>query len=263
MSLKKIKLLVSYDGTDFCGWQKQKDYNRGPKRPSIQETLENALINIFQEPISVSASGRTDAGVHALGQVCHFETTKKMPQDLCWALKSQLPSSIVVKQAWLAPKKFHSTLSATRKTYRYFIWNNQRPSALLTRYSWWVRKPLDIKALENLSQVLIGEHDFSSFQSQGTPVPHTIRTIYQIQWSYKSPSLIEFRIVGSGFLKQMVRNIVGTLVDSHLKNKDSLFIENILKAHDRKKAGLTAPPQGLFLLKVYYPKALDRSCLKI
>lgn len=262
--MPKIKLLISYDGTDFCGWQKQKlTSTRKVDAPSVQATLESALAKIFNEKISATASGRTDAGVHALAQVVHFSTEKKTPKDLCWAVKRFLPSSIVIKQAWLAPDHFHATTSATHKTYRYWIWNHPRETALLGRYSWWVRRPLDINYLNEISRALVKTQDFKSFQSTGTPLPHTIRTIYHASWTQKNNSLLEFKITGSGFLKQMVRNIVGTEVDLFFKNQEVSSMERILKETDRTKAGVSAPPQGLFLSRVYYPPELDKMCSRI
>lgn len=260
---KKIKLLVSYDGTDFCGWQKQKEHKHGPDKPSLQETIEKALSQILNEPIDLCASGRTDAGVHALAQIAHFETSKALPKDLCWAIKSLLPNSIAVRQAWIAPEEFHSTLSAVRKTYRYWVWNSPRPSALLSRYSHWVRFPLDLDYLNEQAQYLVKNQDFKSFQSVGTPVQTTVREVYKARWTHRKGSLVQFEITGSGFLKQMVRNIVGTQLDLCTKGQPVEKIDEILKALDRRKAGTTAPPQGLFLYRVYYPRSLDIKCRQI
>lgn len=262
--MTKIRLLVSYDGTDYCGWQRQKPHKHASPKPSIQETLEKALSQIFNEPISLSGSGRTDSGVHALGQVCHFETSRTtFPKDLCWALKSFLPSSVAVKDACIAPEDFHATLSATHKTYKYWVWNSERPSALLARYSNWIRSPLDLDYLNQQAALLIGEKDFKSFQSVGTEVQHTVRQIYSAEWKQRKGSLIEFRITGSGFLKQMVRNIVGTQLDLMQKRRPIEQIEQILEYKDRQKAGPAAPPQGLFLSRVYYPQDLDKRCRQI
>lgn len=263
MEKKKIKLLISYDGTDYCGWQKQKDHEFAPDKPSLQETIEKALEKIFQQSISLCASGRTDAGVHAAAQVAHFEVEKPIPKDLCWALKGTLPSSISAKAAWIAPEEFHSTLSAEKKTYRFLIWNHSRPTALMARYTWWIRFPLDLGFMNECSKYLISKQDFASFQSVGTPVQHTVREIFKAEWSLKKPNLIQFEVTGSGFLKQMVRNIVGTIVDLNIKNQAPEQILSILQAMDRKKAGPAAPPQGLFLTKVYYPKDLDNRCRQI
>lgn len=261
--MQKIKLIVSYDGTDFCGWQKQKDHAHGPDKPSLQETMEKALQKIFNHEMDISASGRTDAGVHALAQVVHFSTDRKLPQDLCWALRSYLPPSIVVKSAWAAPKEFHSTLSATHKTYRYWVWNAQRPSALLARYSNWVRTPLDLQYLNTQAHFLKKNQDFKSFQSVGTPVKTTVREVFEAKWVERRKNLVEFQITGNGFLKQMVRNIAGTQLDLFLKGHPIEKIEEILAARDRQQALTTAPPQGLFLSRVYYPRILDNKCRQI
>lgn len=260
---QKIKLRISYDGTDYCGWQKQKEHKHGPEKPSLQETIEKALSRIFNEKINLCASGRTDAGVHALAQIAHFETTRKLPKDLCWALKSLLPQSIAVQTAWLAPSQFHSTLSATHKTYRYWIYNHQRSTALLSRYTHWVRQPLDLDYLNTQARYLVQEQDFKSFQSVGTPVLHTVRRIDKARWSQRKNHIIQFEITGNGFLKQMVRNIVGTQLDLCLKGQAIEKIEEIINARDRTKAGTTAPPQGLFLYRVYYPSDLDNECRQI
>lgn len=261
--MARYRLLVSYDGTDYCGWQKQKDHEHGPDLPSLQETLERALGSILNHQVDLCASGRTDAGVHALGQVCHFESDRQMPRDLCWALKSKLPSSISAKSLWLAPDDFHATISAEQKTYRYWIWNHARPTALLSRYSWWIRQPLRLDYLNEVAQQLIGEKDFASFRSVGTPVKHTIRRIDRAVWRQRHPGLVEFSITGGGFMKQMVRNIVGTQVEMDMRGRDVEMLSNIINLKDRTKAGVTAPAQGLFLVNVRYPKALDNGCRQI
>lgn len=259
----KIKFLVSYDGTDYCGWQKQKEHKHGPDKPSLQETIEKALSKLFNEQIDLCASGRTDAGVHAVAQVAHFETSRPLPKDFCWAMRSLLPQEIVIKKAWIAPDEFHSTLSAERKTYRYWVWNSQRPTALLGRYSHWVRNPLDLDYLNKQARFLVKEQDFKSFQSVGTPVLTTVRTVHQARWTRRRGNLVQFEITGSGFLKQMVRNIVGTQLDLFTKGQPIEKIEEILQSRDRRRAGTTAPPQGLFLYRVYYPTDLDIRCRQI
>lgn len=259
----RIKLLLSYDGTDYCGWQKQKEHKHASEKPNLQETVEKALGKIFNEPIKLSASGRTDAGVHALAQIAHFDTKRQLPKDLCWALKAKLPLDIVAKKAWVAPDEFHSTLSAEKKTYRYWVWNNQRPTALLNRYSYWVRKPLDLDFLNNCSKYMIGQKDFKSFQSVGTELKHTVRTIYRAEWTVRKNGMVQFEISGNGFLKQMVRNVVGTQIDLLLQGKTPEKMLEIIAVEDRKKAGSAAPPQGLFLYKVYYPNQLDNRCRQI
>lgn len=256
-------MIVSYDGTDFCGWQKQKKHKHASEKPNVQETIEIALSKLFKTEVGLNASGRTDAGVHALGQVCHFDIEKPLPKDLCWALKAFLPSSIAARAAWIAPDDFHSTLSATHKTYRYWIWNSPRPTALLTRYTHWVRSPLDLDYLNEQAKYLEKEQDFKSFQSAGTEVAHTIRQVLRAQWRQRKGAIVEFEITGTGFLKQMVRNIVGTQLDYVLKGEPKDKLEQVLAQKDRTKAGPTAPPQGLYLCRVYYPKDLDNKCRQI
>jgi len=259
----KIRFTVSYDGTDYCGWQKQ---NHGHVK-SVAFVLEEALSKLLNEKIGLYASGRTDAGVHALNQVCHFETTK--PEafffniDFCWAVNSKLPHSIVVKDAWIAPPEFHSTLSSEYKTYRYIVRNSNRPSPMLHRYAHWVRNPVDIDYLNSLCDLLVGTKDFKSFQSVGTEVAHTVRTIYKARWVQKKEGTLEFRITGSGFLKQMVRNIVGTQLHLERTKKKPEKFSEIIGLKDRTKAAAPAPAQGLYLWKVYYPLELDNKCRKL
>jgi tRNA pseudouridine38-40 synthase len=261
--MTRVKLIISYDGTDYCGWQKQKSHAFASDLPTIQETAEKALEKIFRHPISLSASGRTDAGVHAAAQVIHFDTDRRLPKDLCWALRSHLPDTIVAKAAFIAPDDFHSTISAEKKTYRYWVWNNPRPTALMARYSWWIRQELDVDFLNECAKHLISKQDFASFRSVGTEVKHTIRHIYKAQWRRKKSGLLQFEVTGNGFMKQMVRNLVGTQVDLALRGEPSERMLSILQAKDRTKAGPAAPPQGLFLAQVYYPKELDNRCRQI
>ncbi|MFN3454734.1 MAG: tRNA pseudouridine(38-40) synthase TruA [Pseudobdellovibrio sp.] len=265
--MPRIKFTVSYDGTDFCGWQRQTATHENNTKPSLCHTLEKALEKVFHHPISLSASGRTDAGVHALNQVCHFDTTRDESRmknwDLGWALRSKLPDSIVVKKAWIAPEDFHSTISAEKKTYRYLILNAQRPSSFNSRFMGWVRKPMDLDYFNECSQYIKGEHDFKSFQSVGTDVAHTIRTIYKAEWSWRTDNVAQFTITGSGFLKQMVRNIVGTQLLAHRKSWTPDKMQHILLAQDRREAGPPAEPQGLYLLRVYYPQDLDNKCREL
>lgn len=252
--MARYRMIISYDGTDFCGWQRQKAHRHASPKPSIQETLEQALGKILNHPVDISASGRTDAGVHAVAQVVHFDTDRTLPRDLCWALKSQLPPTISAKAYSQVPDRFHATLSATRKTYRYWIWNHPRAPALLNRYAWWIRAPLHIGDLNRICEPLLGEHDFACFRSMGSPVKHTIRRIERAEWVQKRSGLLEFTVTGNGFMKQMVRNIVGTTVGLAQKGDGPEKMKHIMSLKDRQKAGATAPPQGLFLMSVEYPR---------
>jgi tRNA pseudouridine38-40 synthase len=263
MAGTKVRFTVSYDGTDFCGWQKQK---HGDIK-SVGHTIEEALQKVFAEKISLFASGRTDAGVHALNQVCHFQTQRVLDPakkwDLCWALNAYLPKSIVVKKAWIAPDDFHATLSATHKTYRYLLLNSSRPSPHLHRHTGWVRQPVDLDHLKASSEIIVGNHDFKAFQSVGTPMKSTVRRVYSARWEWRRPGLAQFTITGSGFLKQMVRNIVGTSLLLERKGRNPLEMKDILDSLDRMKAGPPADPQGLYLMRVYYPEDLDNRCREL
>ena len=258
----RIKLLISYDGTDFAGWQLQ-DAGRQLK-PTIQGTIERALEKMFHQPVRVHGSGRTDAGAHAIGQVAHFDAPRDVSHyDLRRAITQHLPDSIVIRGAWEAPPDFHSLFQAERKTYKYLVLNRQVPSALHCRYQSWVRQPLDWAHLNACAAHFLGERDFKSFQTRGTPVKSTIRTIYAASWRKKSPHVLEFTITGNGFLKQMVRNIVGTMLDLNLRGESPDLIPEIFAANDRAAARAAAPSHGLYLMKVFYPQELDNKCRKL
>jgi tRNA pseudouridine38-40 synthase len=254
-----IKLLISYDGTAFDGWQKQ------PGRTTVQSTLEAVLSQMYTEPIKTVASGRTDAGTHAVAQVVHFHPPKKLNGEhrLVRALNSLLPETIVVKGAWLAPDDFHSRKSAVRKTYVYRIWNHPLRSALWQDRALHVPQPLNLELLNQLAKAIEGRKDFKSFQTQGTPVKTTERRIDRAFWQVRAPGLIEFRITGNGFLKQMVRNLVGTLLYLERNELGLKELLDIFAAKDRQAAKATAPAHGLYLYHVEYPAALDKKCLKL
>lgn len=254
----KVRLKISYDGTNFCGWQRQSN----SENISIQAVLEEKLSKIFNKKITVTASGRTDAGVHALEQICHF----RVPRDprsfpLIRALQSMTPYEIVIHKGWIAPDDFHSIFSCKEKTYRYYVLNRVRPSAFFHPYSWWKdKRQLDIDWLNKASSYLVGTHDFKSFQTKGTEVKTTVRTVYEAKWTRGKNGLLIFTIRGKGFLKQMVRNIVGTIVDTERLGKDPSVIREVMEKLDRKAAGPTAPPQGLFLVNVKYPREIEEQC---
>lgn len=256
---QKVKLVLSYDGSEFGGWQKQKS---GP--PTVQGTLEQALSRLFNDKISVLGAGRTDAGVHAINMVAHF----KAPQDpkrynLIKSLNALTPASISIKEVWEAPEDFHAIASSTGKTYKYLIHNNPIPTALRRNFTTWVRPPLDLDYLNEISQILVGKQDFKSFQTSGSKVSTTVREILQAEWKKTGANDIEFTIHGTGFLKQMVRNIVGTQLDLARIRAPKQRLAEIIAAQNRQEAGKTAPPQGLYLYRVYYPKDLDNRCRKL
>ncbi len=246
--MRKIKIILEYEGTQYCGWQYQ------PDRLSIQEVLEKCLEKITKVKTAVVGSGRTDSGVHAKGQVAHFLTESKMTEhQFQKALNSLLPHDIVVQQTKEVDMKFHSRKSATRKLYRYTILNRDYPSALNCRYSHYIASPLKISAMRQAAKEFLGKKDFASFQGAGCEAKSSVREIYKFTIS-KEENWIEINIIGSGFLKHMVRNLVGTLIEVGLGKCDAQSVRAILKARDRNKAGPTAPARGLCLVKVSYKK---------
>lgn len=283
----RVRLHLSYDGTEFNGWQRQTDALGNTTLVTGQGTIEAAVKQIFGEKTAVVGASRTDSGVHAQMQVAHFDC-KRDPRsfkDLRYSLQSLTPDSLVVKEVFLAPPDFHSIATSIDKTYRYSILNRRVPSALRHRTSWWIRESLDLDALNEASDYLIGTHDFKSFQTSGTYVESTTRNVKKAFWRRTRPEVFSnplvadeseiaknnrmvaeiddtlvFEIQGEGFLKQMVRNIVGTLVDLQLNHRPAKDIKTILEACDRRKAGNTAAPQGLFLTEVRYPVELDNRC---
>lgn len=254
----RTRLHISYDGADYCGWQRQTSLI------TVQGSIEKALTQIFGERTTLLGASRTDSGVHATGQVAHFDCPRDPSEfDLRYALIRLTPPTIVVRDVFKAPEHFHSIACAKMKTYRYIVLNRKTPSALRFRYSHWVRHPLDIDFLNEASSYIIGRHDFKSFQTSGSDVKTTEREIFSAQWVQKEHDTLEFVIQGNGFLKQMVRNIVGTLIDLNQEGQKASKMQEIIQIRDRRKAGPTAPPQGLYLSQVYYPSDLDSQCRKL
>ena len=245
--MRNIKLLIEYDGTNYHGWQVQLN------AVSIQETIEEKLRIITQKKTNVIASGRTDAGVHAMGQVAHFFTESQLDlSNIQRGLNSLLPPDIAIKEIDEVPEVFHSRYSAKSKVYRYIILNQVFPSPLYRNFSWFIPLDLDISEMNKAIQCLIGRHDFSSFKAPGCNSRNPIREVH-IASVYMNPKgLIVFEIEANGFLKQMVRNMVGTMVDVGKRKVSPKEFKKIFRSRDRKKAGVTAPPQGLFLVKVKY-----------
>jgi len=251
--MRKLKILIEYEGTRYYGWQLQ------PNQVSIQEVLESKLHKITREKIRVIGSGRTDSGVHAEGQVAHFQTRSTMQlQEFLKAMNSLLPPDIVVKKVEEAKPDFHAQISATRKTYRYTILNRDYPSALQGRMAHYIATPtLDVTAMRKAARCLVGSHDFKSFQGSGCTAKTTMREIYRLS-VVKKDDFIRITVDGSGFLKYMVRNIVGTLIEIGWGNWPPEQMKAILKSKNRRLAGPTAPSRGLCLVKVVYGKKSPR-----
>jgi tRNA pseudouridine38-40 synthase len=244
-----LKLIVEYDGTDYVGWQRQ------PEGVSIQGLLEDALAAFEGAPVIVHGAGRTDAGVHALGQVASVALTATHNTDAVQrGLNAVLPADVRVIDASDAPEGFHARFSARAKVYEYRIANASFVSAFLHRYAWHVPGRLDSGRMCEAAAVLQGTHDFTAFQGAGTTVSSTVRTIQAIEWHGGAgfDRLLVMRIEGDGFLRHMIRNIVGTLVEVGFGRWPVTRVGEILSGRDRGQAGPTAPPAGLFLASVKY-----------
>jgi tRNA pseudouridine38-40 synthase len=245
--MRTIKLLIEYDGTRYHGWQVQ------PNALTIQEVFEEKISIMTQQRVRLIASGRTDAGVHALGQVAHFQTASKIPAEgIQRGLNSLLPPDIVVKSAEEAEAGFHAQYGARRKTYRYVILNRKVASALGRNYCWHVPFALDFPALQKASTILLGRKDFSSFQGADADTEDPVREIFRAEWSMEANDFLHFTVEADGFLKRMVRNIVGTLVEAGKGKLSAEEFSRVIEARDRRLAGMTAPARGLFLVGVKY-----------
>jgi tRNA pseudouridine38-40 synthase len=250
--MRNLKLTVAYDGTEYVGWQRQ------AKGVSIQGLLEAALAPFEGHPVTVHGAGRTDAGVHALGQVASVRLTATIePTRLARALNAVLPVDVRVVSVEEASEDFHARYSATAKTYEYRIVNAPFVSPFMHRYVWHVPYRLDLDAMRAAAELLRGGHDFAAFQSARTNVRSSDRTITAIDWlpGSGSDTPIVLRISGDGFLRHMVRNIMGTLVDVGWGRWPAAAITSILASRDRSQAGTAAPAQGLFLLAVMYHRS--------
>lgn len=245
-----FKLTIAYDGTNFSGWQFQPDCR------TVQGAVQKAWRQITGENVSVSASSRTDAGVHAQGQTVGVDSNTHLTTDqLFSALNATLPHDVIVKQVEQAASGFHATRDAKGKRYRYSICNSRSRPLFERNYVWHVPKPLNVELMHRAGQILVGTHDFISFQSAGSERESTVRTISAIEARSgvgELESRVEIDVEGDGFLYNMVRIIAGSLVDVGVGRRDEKWLADALAARDRRAAGRTAPPQGLCLLKVYY-----------
>ena len=244
--MRNIKLTIEYDGKDFNGWQKQ------PNKLNIQGTIEQAIKSITGEDVELNASGRTDAGVHALGQVANFKTNSQIPiEKFAIAINSKLKRSIVIKKAEEVDERFHSRLSCKRKTYRYIINNSEEGSAIYRNLETHISQKLDVDKMKEAVKYFEGEHDFKAFKASGTSSKNSVRTIFEAN-IYQKENRIYIELTGNGFLYNMVRIIAGTLVEVGIGKIEPKDIPEIIKEGKREKAGKTLPPNGLYLLKVMY-----------
>ncbi len=254
VKIKNIRFNISYDGTRYQGWQK------GSDGKTVEEVIEKILSRIYQHPITLQAASRTDAGVHAKGQVVNFLAPKEVDlTKLLYSLNRLLPTDIFATQLVRAPDTFHPSLDAIEKEYRYYICNEQIQSPFHRLYSWHVYEDLNFKDIDKGMRILCGKHDFSSFcnHKPSHRYEHYLREIFSIEripMDEHEENRFCFILRGDSFLYRMVRNIVGTLIDVGLGKISTKDLEYILKAQDRKLAGVSAPAHGLFLQQIFYPE---------
>jgi tRNA pseudouridine38-40 synthase len=252
--VRNLKLIVSYDGSDFSGWQVQ------PGKPTVQGTLASAIGRVTGEKVLPQGSGRTDAGVHALAQVVTFVTESNVPSaNFVKALNDALPPSVRVLEASEVPREFHARHAANAKTYRYRIYRSAICPPFLARYVWHYPYPLDEQAMESGAVAVVGEHDFTSFAAvdaeRGLENKNVsnVRHIFSSSWERRKEELI-YTVRGSGFLHHMVRNFVGTFILVGRGTLPAPDVTRILEARNRRAAGATAPASGLYLVGVEYPE---------
>ncbi len=254
---RTLKLTIAYEGTDFAGWQRQASAR------TVQAVLEDTLAPIEKRAVTVIGAGRTDAGVHAAAQAASVVVESPIaPDDLLRALNATLPADVRVLAIDEAADGFSARHDAKRKTYRYAIWNGVAPPPSLRRFVWHVPQPIDLAAMSQAASMLVGEHDFAAFQATGSDVKTTVRrlltsTVHHVavtQLVVIAPGdrLLRYEVTGTGFLRHMVRNIVGTLADVGRGRLRAHSVTEILASRDRSQASATAPPQGLVLWKVEY-----------
>lgn len=244
--MRNIRLTIEYDGKDYNGWQKQ------PNKLNIQGEIERAIFNIMHEEVDLIGSGRTDAGVHSLGQVANFKTNSNFPiEKMPIALNSQLKNSIVIKKAEEVDERFHSRYNAKNKTYRYIINNSKTGTAIYRNLEYCYPFELDVEKMQEAAKYFEGEHDFKAFKSSGTSGKNSVRTIYKAEVK-KDGERIIIELTGNGFLYNMVRIISGTLLDVGLGKIKPEEISEIIESKNRQNAGKTLPAHGLYLVCVEY-----------
>lgn len=248
--MKRIVLIIEYDGTSYVGWQIQ------PNGVAVQQVLTGALKRLTGQDCCLHASGRTDSGVHARAQVAHFDTESRIPPDkFAFALNTYLPPDIRIKASFEFPcsgdSEFHSRFSVRRKHYRYRVYNAKHASAFLCNTALHIHAPLDLRKLNEAAELFLGSHDFAAFKAAGSRTETTVRTIYVSRWSMDGECLV-YDVAGSGFLYNMVRIMVGTMLRVGMGYEDASIIETALNSPSRENAGDTAPPHGLTLWRVEY-----------
>ncbi|MDO5520808.1 MAG: tRNA pseudouridine(38-40) synthase TruA [bacterium] len=244
--MKRVKLIVAYDGTNYCGWQVQ------PNAVTVEGVINEKLSELLKEEITVIGASRTDSGVHAMGNVCVFDTESRMPAEkISYALNQRLPEDIRIQDSVEVDAEFHPRYQDCRKTYRYRVVASEFPNPIKRLYAHFVYRTLDLGKIREAANYLVGTHDFKSFCSANTQVKETVRTIYRVDVTQVDDEII-FEINGNGFLYNMVRIIAGTLLQVGMGAIKPEEIPGILEAKDRTKAGPTAPAKGLMLVEIKY-----------
>lgn len=245
--MKRIKLVVAYEGTNYCGWQIQ------PSGITIEGVLNKALSELLKEDIKVTGASRTDSGVHSLGNVAVFDTeTRIPPEKICYALNQRLPEDIVVQSSCEVAPDFHPRHCYSEKTYEYRILNRKIPIPTLRKDTYFYYRNLDVEKMKRAAAYLVGTHDFKSFCSIHTAVEDTVRTILSCEVEKSLQDIITIRVTGTGFLYNMVRIIAGTIIQVGIGEKEPEDIKGILEQKDRSAAGPTAPAHGLTMIGIVY-----------
>lgn len=244
--MKRYKLIAAYDGTNYSGWQLQEN------APTIEGVLNQALSKLLKQEIQVMGASRTDAGVHARGNVAVFDADTTIPGDrLKYALNPLLPEDVRIMESAQVSDDFHPRFCDTEKTYEYQIWNSSNPLPMMRLYSYWYSRPLNVENMDKAARLIPGERDFKSFCAAGAQVSTTVRKVTGAE-VFKSGDMVTIRIKGEGFLYNMVRIIAGTLIRVGEGKWEPDKMTEIIESCDRTKAGPTAPPQGLTLMKIEY-----------
>jgi tRNA pseudouridine38-40 synthase len=248
--MRNVRVRLAYDGSKFFGWQRQDGFL------SVQQALEESVQALTGEVVTVFGAGRTDTGVHALGQVAHFHVTSRLDDGRLWhALNAHLCEGVVIERLETCPSDFHARFGARSKRYLYVTQTSRFRPPFAPVYAHWLSYPLDFGAMRRAARALVGRHDFRAFGNTGSPRPNTVREIHGLRFIARVESLA-FVVQADGFLYNMVRTIAGTLLDIGRGRLDESAVERALASGDRNEAGHTAPPGGLYLLSVQYPEPI-------
>jgi len=246
--MRNVRVRLAYDGSKFFGWQRQDGFH------SVQQALEEAVLALTGEVVTVHGAGRTDTGVHALGQVAHFHVGTRLDDDrLCHALNAHLCDGVVIERAETCSPEFHARFDARSKRYLYLTLTSRFRPPFAPEHAHWMSYPLDFAAMRSAARALVGRHDFRAFGNTGSPRVSTVREIHDLRFIARARALALI-VQADGFLYNMVRTIAGTLLDIGRGRLDPACIERALASGDRTEAGHTAPPNGLYLISVQYPE---------